>query len=159
MDLPGRIARSLRGWPGSGARLRRKLAGIERGLATETRLASMFAMFNALTRGERPSGAEPLPRPARALWLSARWVTRTAALLAMAAVIIGGLLLSSMVRPVDRSCLMLAANGKPVTVPVAAPVAVGAPGASGTAGPAGVPGRTTPGSTGPESGCPAYPAK
>ena len=159
MALPGRIARSLRGWPGNGARLRRKLAGIEQGLAAEARLASMFAIFNALTRGERPSGAEPLPRPARALWLSARWVTRTAALLAMAAVIIGGLLLSSMVRPVDRSCLMLAANGRPVTIPVAAPVAVGAPGATGAAGAAGTAGQTAPSSTGHESDCPAYPAK
>jgi hypothetical protein len=156
MALPGRIARSLRGWPGNRARLRRKLAGIERGLATEARLASMFAMFNALTRGERPSGAEPFPSPARALWLSTRWLTRTVALLAMAAIIFGGLLLSSMVRPVDRSCLMLTANGRPVTLPVAAPVAVGAVGPSGVSGTAG---RPAPGSTGHESGCPAYPAK
>jgi hypothetical protein len=151
MALPGRIARSLRGWrPGNGARVRRKLAGIERGLATEARLAAMFAMFNALTRGERPTGAEPFPSPAGALGLSARWLTRTAALLAMAAIIIGGLLLSSMVRPVDRSCLMLTANGRPVTIPVAAPVAVGASEAAG---------HTAPASTGHESGCPAYPAK
>jgi hypothetical protein len=116
----------------------------------------MFAMFNALTRGERPSGAEPLPRPARALWLSTRWLTRTAALLALTAIIIGGLLVSSMVRPMGRSCLMLAANGRPVTIPVAAPVAVGASGVSGASGAAG---RTAPASTGHASDCPAYPAK
>jgi hypothetical protein len=155
MALPGRIARFRLSWLGNG-RLRRKLAGIERGLATEARLASMFAMFNALTRGERPSGAEPLPRSGRAAWAlraptlsvrSARWLTRAAALLAMAAIIAGGLLVTAGIRPPDRSCLMLTAGGTPVTLPVAAPVA------------AGTSDRTAVASTGHESYCPAYPKK
>lgn len=157
MAWPGRIARSLRGWPGNAARLQRKLAGIERGLATEARLASMFAMFNALTRGERPSGAEPLPRPARATWLSQRMLTRAAAFLAMAAVVAGSLLLTSRTRPVDQSCLMLTANGTTVTVPVTA-----AGSTFGAAGSAGVPGATVRSvavGLGHESLCPAYPAK
>jgi hypothetical protein len=154
MAWPGRIARPLRGWPGNAARLRRTLAGIERGLATEARLASMFAMFNALTRGERPSGAEPLPRPARATLLSLRMLTRAAAVLAMAAMVAGSLLLTSRTRPVDRSCLMLAANGTTVTVPVtAAGSTSGAPGASGAAA------RSVAVGLGHESLCPAYPAK
>lgn len=151
MALPGRLARSLRGWPGNAARLRRKLAEIERGLAAETRLASMFAMFNALTRGERPSGAEPLPRPARAAWLSLRVLTRAAAVLAMVAVVAGGLLLSSRTRPVDRSCLMLTANGTTVTVPVTA--------AGSTSGAPGATVRSVAVGLGHESLCPAYPAK
>ena len=151
MPLPGRIARSLRGWPGNAARLRRKLAGIERGLATEARLASMFAMFNALTRGERPSGAEPLPRPARATWLSLRVMTRVAAMLAMAAVVAGSLLLTSRTRPVDRSCMMLTANGTAVTVPVTA--------AGSTSGAPGATARSVAVGPGHESLCPAYPAK
>jgi len=151
MAWPGRLARSLRGWPGNAARLQRKLAGIERGLATEARLASMFAMFNALTRGERPSGVESLPRPARATLLSPRVLTRAAAVLAMAAVVVGSLLLTSRTRPVDRSCLMLAANGTTVTVPVTA-----------TESTSGVPGtavRNVAVGLGNESLCPAYPAK
>jgi hypothetical protein len=154
MAWPGRIARSLRGWPGNAARLQRKLAEIERGLATEARLASMFAMFNALTRGERPSGAEPLPRPARARWLSLRVLTRAAAFLAMAAVIVGSMLLTSRTRPLDRSCLMLTANGTAVAVPVtAAGSTSGAPEASGAAV------RSVAVGLGNESLCPAYPAK
>jgi hypothetical protein len=151
MPLPGRIARSLRGWPGNTARLRRKLAGIERGLATEARLASMFAMFNALTRGERPSGAEPLPRPARATWLSRRVMTRAAAVLAMAAVVAGSLLLTSKTRTVDRSCLMLTANGTAITVPMTA--------AGSTSGAPGATVRSVAVGPGHESLCPAYPAK
>jgi len=160
MALPGRIARSLRGWPGSAARLRRKLAGIERGLATEARLASMFAMFNALTRGERPSGAEPLPRPARATWLSLRSLTRAAAVLAMAAMVVGSVLLTSRARPVDRSCLTLTANGTTVTVPVtAAGSTSGASGASGASAASGATVRSVAVGLGHESLCPAYPAK
>jgi hypothetical protein len=155
MALPGRIARFRRGWPGNG-RLRRKLAGIERGLATETRLAAMFAMFNALTRGERPSGAEPLPRRHGATWAlrapglserSTRWLTRSAALLAMAALIVGGLLVTAGIRPPERTCLMLTAGGTPVTLPAAAPGAVGSSD------------RTAAASGGRESFCSAYPKK
>jgi hypothetical protein len=155
MALPGRIARFRLRWPGNG-RLRRKLAGIERGLATEVRLASMFAMFNALTRGERPSGPESLSRSARAAWAlpapglsarSARWLTRAAALLAMAALIAGGLLVTAGIHAPDRTCLMLTAGGRPVTLPVAAPVAVGTTD------------QTAAASSGHDSSCPAYPKK
>lgn len=88
-------------------RSRRQLAGIEVALATDTALASMFAVFNALNQGEPASGPDPLPRSG---WQRARqlapgpWPSRIAALVVMGAVIVGGLLLSSALRPVARSC-------------------------------------------------------
>lgn len=144
---PGRIARSLPAVRGKG-RLRRQLARIEQALESESRLASMFAMFNALNRGERPSGAEPLPR--RSGWRRV-WLTPAAALLAMAAVVIGGLLLGSGLRPVSQACMMLAAQGTPAAAPAAVPMiapvesarAPSRPAASGASG----------------ALCPAYPAK
>lgn len=106
-------------------RSRRRLTGIEGTLAADTRLASMFAMFNALNRGEPARGPDPLPRSGwRAQW---PWLSRVAALVAMVAVIVGGLLLSSAMRPVVRSCLILSPAGAPVTVPVGAPAARAAP--------------------------------
>jgi hypothetical protein len=119
MAWPGHIARSRRELLGHG-RSRRRLAGIERALASEAGLASMFAMFNALNRGERPSGAEPLPR---SVWATRPWLTRAAALLAMAAVIAAGLLLSAGMRPMMRTCMMLTAAGRPVAVSGAVPAA------------------------------------
>jgi len=120
MALPDRSARSRRGLRGRW-RLRRQLAGIANGLANDARLAAKFAMFNALTKGEPVSGAEPLPqlrlpefgwpltllfarnrrarnrparnRPARKL---ASWQGRVIAIAAMAAIITGTLLLSSL---------------------------------------------------------------
>ena len=53
--------------PGARVRLpyRRKLAAIERALAADTPgLSSKFALFNHLTRDERPVGVERIPRPA-----------------------------------------------------------------------------------------------
>ena len=61
MALPDRVNRPRRGLRGRW-RLRRQLAGISSGLAKDARLAAKFAMFNALTKGELASGAEPLPR-------------------------------------------------------------------------------------------------
>ena len=60
MALPDRIIRPRRGLRGRW-RLRRRLAGIRKGLAKDATLAAKFAMFNALNKGEPPSGAEPLP--------------------------------------------------------------------------------------------------
>jgi len=98
---------------------------MEAALATDTRLASMFAMFNALNDGEPASGPDPLPQPG---WPSSRWsvpalapgpwVSRVAALVAMVAVIVGGVLLSAAVRPVVRSCLIITSAGATVAVPV-----------------------------------------
>jgi hypothetical protein len=168
--LPDRTNRPRRGLRGRW-RLRRQLAGIANGLAKDARLAAKFAMFNALTRGEPPTGAEPLPRlrlpqfgwpftllfarnrrarnrPARKL---AAWQGRVIAIAAMAVVITGTLLLSSLLRPTARTCMMLASAGAPAS---AAPSKAGQPAA------ATVPGEPVGGfARGPGSGCPAYPAK
>lgn len=149
MFVPGRDARS-RGGPRRNGRFRRELAGIERTLGAEARLVSMFAMFNELTRGERPSGPEPLPRrgrPGLLAWPPPQWAARAAALAAMAAVIVGGLLLSSRVRP-GSPCLALTAAGAPAGVPTA-----------GQAAADGVPSRSGATSSGREQLCSAYPAK
>ena len=172
MALPDRISRPRRGLRGRW-RLRRQLAGIAEGLAKDARLAAKFAMFNELTKGEPPSGAEPLPRPRPRLppfgWpltlLFARkrrardrparklpaWPGRVIAIVAMAVVITGTLLLSSLLRPAARTCLMLASAG---TQTSAAPATAGQPGA------ASVPGEAVGGfARGPGSTCPAYSVK
>lgn len=96
-------------------RARRRLTGIEGALASDAKLVSLFAMFNALNRGEPASGPEPLPRYG---WRSqGPWLPRVAALVVMVAVIVGGLLLSAATRPTGRSCPLIAAGGK-VAVPV-----------------------------------------
>lgn len=70
-----RRARRIR-WPWGRKRLRpgarvhlpyrRRLAAIERALAADApALSAKFAVFNELTNGERPAGAEQLPGPAR----------------------------------------------------------------------------------------------
>jgi hypothetical protein len=73
-DWPVRWPRVRRG-PGRGrrpagpgaparGRYRRKLAAIERALMEETpALSTRFALFNHLTRGERPVGVEQVPAP------------------------------------------------------------------------------------------------
>lgn len=177
MALPDRINRPRRGLRGRW-RLRRQLAGIAKGLTKDARLAAKFAMFNALTRGEPPSGAEPLPRlrprlpqfgwpltllfarnrsarnrparnrPPRKL---AAWQGRVIAIVAIAVVITSTLLLSSLLRPAARTCLMLASAGASAS---AAPAKAGQPAAT-TA-----PGEPVGGfARGPGSTCPAYPAK
>ena len=167
MALPDRITRPRRGLRGRW-RLRRRLAGIRKGLAKDATLAAKFAMFNALNKGEPPSGAEPLPRfrwqlppfgwpltllvgrgrPARN---RVAWRGGVIAIVAMAAVIVSTLLLSSMLRPVGRTCLMLASSG---TQASAAPSKAGQPTSVS------VPGEPVGGfARGPGSTCPAYPAK
>jgi hypothetical protein len=172
MALPDRISRPRRG-PRGRWRLRRQLAGITKGLAKDATLTAKFAMFNALNKGEPPSGAEPLPwfrwRLPRFGWpltlLVARsrparngpgrrpvaWRGRVVAIAAMAAVIVGTVLLSSLLRPAARTCLMLASSG---TQASAAPSKAGQPAAATVRGePVGGFAR------GPGSTCPAYPAK
>jgi hypothetical protein len=177
MAVPDRIIRPRRGLRGRW-RLRRRLAGIRKGLAKDATLAAKFAMFNALNKGEPPSGAEPLPhfrwrlppfgwpltllagrggsarngparnRPARN---RVAWRGGVIAIAAMAAVIVSTLLLSSMLRPVGRTCLMLASSGSQASA---------APSEAGQPTPASVPGEPVGGfARGPGSTCPAYPAK
>ena len=191
MALPDRITRPRRGLRGRW-RLRRRLAGIAKGLAKDATLAAKFAMFNALTKGEPPSGAEPLRRPgwrprlppfgwpltllvARSRPAGNRpgrnrpgrnrpgrnrpgrklvaWQGRVVAIAAIAAVIVGTLLLSSLLRPAARTCLMLASSGTQASAS-AAPSTAGQPAATT------VPGEPVGGfARGPGSTCPAYPAK
>jgi hypothetical protein len=103
-------------------RSRRGLTGMEAALATDTRLASMFAMFNALNHGEPARGPDPVPGSGWPPWCRwpapGPWVPRVAALVAMVAVIVGGVLLSAAVRPVVRSCLIITSARAPVTAPV-----------------------------------------
>ncbi|HEY7263160.1 MAG TPA: hypothetical protein VH589_16945 [Trebonia sp.] len=102
-------------------RSRRRLNGIEAALATDTRLASMFAMFNALNHGEPAWGPDPLPPSARLCsgWLApGQRASRVAALVAMMAIIVGGVLLSVAVRPVVRSCVISTPAGAPGTAAV-----------------------------------------
>jgi hypothetical protein len=180
MALPDRITRPRRGLR-SRWRLRRRLAGIAKGLAKDAAFAAKFAMFNALTKGEPPSGAEPLRRPGGRLrlppfgWpltlLVARsrpagngrgrkpvaWLGRVVVIAAMAAVIVGTLLLSSLLRPAARPCLMLASAG---TRASASASASAAPSKAGQPAAATVPGEPVGGfARGPGSACPAYPAK
>jgi hypothetical protein len=172
MARPDRIIRPRRGLRGRW-RLRRRLAGIRKGLAKDATLAAKFAMFNALSQGEPPSGAEPLPhfrwrlprfgwpltllvgrgRPARNGPARNRvaWRGGVIAIAAMAAVIVSTLLLSSMLRPVGRTCLMLASSGTQASA---------APSTAGQPAPATVPGEPVGGfARGPGSTCPAFPAK
>ena len=172
MAEPDRIIRPRRGLRGRW-RLRRRLAGIRKGLAKDAALAAKFAMFNALNKGEPPSGAEPLPhfrwRLPRFGWpltlLAGRgrpagngparnriaWRGGVIAIVAMAAVIVSTLLLSSMLRPVGRTCLMLASSGTQASA---------APSKAGQPTPASVPGEPVGGfARGPGSTCAANPAR
>jgi hypothetical protein len=169
MALPDHGIRPRRGLRGRW-RLRRRLAGIRKSLAKDATLAAKFAMFNALTKGEPPSGPEPLRRPgwrpqlppfgwpltllaARGRPASKRpaWRARVIAIAAMTAVIVGTLLLSSLLRPTARTCLMLASSGARASA---------APSAAGQPATALVPGEPVGGfARGPGSSCPAYPAK
>jgi hypothetical protein len=165
MALPDRIARTQAGLRGRW-RLRRQLARITRGLAKDATLAAKFAMFNALTKGEPASGAEPLPRLPRFGWpltlLAARrgsagkrtaWRGRAVAVLAMVGVLVAGLLFSLAMRPAARTCLMLASAGTRAAAS-AAPSKAGQPAA------ASAPVQSVGGfARGPASTCPAYPAK
>jgi hypothetical protein len=108
------------------ARQERELELIEGALeATEPRLASMFAMFNRLAKGERPVSAERV-RSRAWRWGRRCWqpdaLRRIAILLALAAVALSGLILGAKVRPVTRQC---------VTLPAGAPSAAALPTTAG----------------------------
>ena len=87
----------------------RKLAAIERALVADApALSAKFALFNHVTRGERPDGPEqvsapsrPRPRPQPAL----------AVLLALAAVAALCLTLSAQIHTAVRPCAVTAAAG------------------------------------------------
>jgi hypothetical protein len=99
--------------PGAPVRLpyRRKLAAIERALVSETPgLSTRFALFNHLTRGERPVGVERLPGPARPRLRRAH----LAVLLALAAIVTLCLTLGAQAGRAIRPC----AAGATVSAPV-----------------------------------------
>jgi hypothetical protein len=110
--------------------LRRTLWAMEDALAADApKLASMFEIFNSLTRYERPVGIEPLASSAPLLLTavpSARLMargpsgsrrprrTRLAAVVALAALAVVAaacFAISTQVRPVPRSCLVAASAG------------------------------------------------
>ena len=93
---------------------RRKLAKIERSLMADTpALSSKFALFNHLTRGERPVGVERLPSRARARPRAAY----VAVLLALAAIVTMCLALSAQVRTAVRTCQPAAVTGASAHAP------------------------------------------
>jgi hypothetical protein len=98
--------------PGPGGRVRapyrRELSKIERTLVAGTpALSSKFALFNHLTRGERPVGVEQFPSPA---WPRPR-AAYLAVLLALAAIVTLCLALSAQVRTAVRPCQAGAGTG------------------------------------------------
>jgi hypothetical protein len=87
---------------------RRKLAQIERTLIADTpALSSKFALFNHLTRGERPVGVEQLPSRGRRRPRAAH----VAVLLALAAIVTMCVALSAQVRTAVRTCQPAAVTG------------------------------------------------
>jgi Protein of unknown function (DUF3040) len=128
-----------RGWgarlgPSARARVgyRRRLAAIERDLtANAPALTSKFAVFNHLTKGERPVGVEQVSLPARS---RVRILYAAALLGALAAMVAMCVTLTTQLRPAARPCQVTAAGA------VAA-----------AAGSAHAPVRGAP--------CPAYPGK
>ena len=103
------------GWgrrPGSRASVRvpyrRRLAAIERDLTTNApALSSKFAVFNHLTRGERPVGVEQVSLPARP---RLRIVYLAALLGALAAMVALCVTLTTQLRPTARTCQVAAAG-------------------------------------------------
>jgi len=112
-----------------GRSLRRQLWAMEDALAAEApKLASMFEIFNSLTRYERPVGIEPLASSAPLLTaapparLTARRpsascrpgrarLTAIVVLAALAVVAAACFAISTQVRPVPQSCLVAASAG------------------------------------------------
>jgi hypothetical protein len=94
---------------------RRKLAAIERALVADTpALSSKFALFNHLTRGERPVGVEQVSAPA---WPRPR-PAHLAVLLALAAIVTMSLVISVHFHPAARPCAATAAAGAAAFPPV-----------------------------------------
>jgi hypothetical protein len=109
---PGTRHRPGRQPPGPGgpvrAPYRRELARIERTLMADTpALSAKFALFNHLTRGERPVGVEQLPSRGRRRPRAAY----VAVLLALAAIATMCVALSAHVRTTVRPCQPVAATG------------------------------------------------
>jgi hypothetical protein len=116
------------GWserPGPSARVRvpyrRRLAAIERDLISDApALSSKFAVFNHLTSGERPVGAEQLSSAAPQL----RIVYLATLLGALAAMVALCVTLATQIRPTARPChvssagAVAASAGKGAFVPV-----------------------------------------
>jgi hypothetical protein len=114
---PGRRRRKPAG-PAARVRVpsRRKLAAIERTLAADApALSSKFALFNHLTQGERPVGAE------RVSALGRRWTRprpAVAILLALAAIVALCVTLTTQVDTMVRPCRTSATAGAAATAPV-----------------------------------------
>ena len=121
--IPWQWGWSERSGPGARVRVRyrRQLAAIERGLTADApALSSKFAVFNHLTNGERPVGAEQVSSAApqlRMLYLA----TLLGALAAMVALCVT---LATQIRPTTRPCQVTSAGavaasaGKGAFVPV-----------------------------------------
>jgi hypothetical protein len=97
------------------ARYRRELAAIERGLLAETpALSSKFALFNHLTKGEQPVGAERLPGSAGPRLRP----VHLAVLLALAALVTLCLTISAQSGSGIRQCQVTPAAGAAANTPV-----------------------------------------
>jgi hypothetical protein len=109
-----------------GRSLRRQLSAMEDALTAEApKLASMFEVFNLLTRHERPLGIEPLASPAPVPGNSLmsrgprgsagpagpRRLAAIAALVALAVVAVTCLAITTQIRPSARSCLVATPAG------------------------------------------------
>jgi hypothetical protein len=83
-------------------RYRRQLAVIERGLTADApMLSSKFAVFNHLTNGEQPVGAEQV---SSAAWPRGRILYLATLLGALAALVALCVTLATSIRPTARSC-------------------------------------------------------
>lgn len=92
----------------------RKLAAIERALVADApALSAKFALFNHVTKGERPVGPEQVSTPSRP-----RPQPVLAVLLALAAVAALCLTLSAQIHTVVRPCAVTAVAGAPAYAPV-----------------------------------------
>lgn len=105
---------------------RRRLAAIERALTADApALSAKFAVFNQLTDGERPTGAERVPAPS----LPRLRAVQLATLLVLAAIIAVCVTLSTQLRPAGSSCQASAAAAAAATAAgTSAPVPVHAVG-------------------------------
>lgn len=113
LGLPGLPRHGVRSAVRVSARGQRRLAAMDRALATETpRLASMFAMFNELA-GQEPVQAERLPPRA---W-PRPGLAQVAFLATLAAIVALSLALSTQVHSVMRPCLASASASRSASSP------------------------------------------